>query len=274
MRSRSVAVLFVALVMAGLAALLTHNWLQARPVASTVVAASTSLSFGAELTNDNLVLIEWPAGQLPHGAFATKQELLKDGSRYVLTPVERNEPILVSKITGAGQRGSLSALLDDDMRAVTLRVDDVRGVAGFVLPGDRVDVVLIRTNGVSEEKSYAEVIVQNVKVLAVDQKANERPDKNNVVAKAVTLSVNSDDAQKILLATNIGRLSLTLRQAGGKVHDKLRRITERDLSTARPVPAAPAAPAAPAPAPVSRDATVVIIHGLKSQEYSVSQDQR
>jgi pilus assembly protein CpaB len=272
MRSRSVVVLFVALVMAGLAALLTHNWLQARPVASTVVVASASLGFGTELTNDNLALIDWPAGQLPQGAFATKQALLKDGSRYVLTSVERNEPILVSKVTGAGQRGSLSALLDDGMRAVTLRVDDVRGVAGFVLPGDRVDVVLIRTAGASEDKSYAEVIVQNVKVLAVDQKANERPDKNNVVAKAVTLAVNSDDAQKILLATNIGKLSLTLRQAGVKGQEALRRITERDLSTAKPQPAATAA--APAPAPVSRDATVVIIHGLKSQEYSVSQDQR
>jgi pilus assembly protein CpaB len=273
MRSRSVAVLIAALFMAGLAALLTHNWLQARPVARTVVAAASSLPFGTELTNDNLTLIEWSAGQLPQGAFATKEALLKDGSRYILTPVERNEPILVSKVTGAGQRGSLSALLDDGMRAVTVRVDDVRGVAGFVLPSDRVDVVLIRTNGAADDKSYAEVIVQNVKVLAVDQKANERPDKTNVVAKAVTLAVDSDDAQRILLATNIGKLSLTLRQAGVKGHEALRRITERDLSAVKAMPQ-PATVAAPAPAPVSRDATVVIIHGLKSQEYSVSQDQR
>jgi pilus assembly protein CpaB len=280
MRNTSITVLIASLVMAALAALLVHNWLQARPSTGTIVVAAKGLSFGTELTTDNILTIEWPAGKLPKGAFTTKQALLKAGGRYVLTSMEPNEPVLESKITGPGQRGALSALLEGDMRAVTVRVDDVRGVAGFVLPGDRVDVVLIRTHG-TDGKSYADVIVQNVKVLAVDQKANEKPDKANVVAKAVTVAVNSEDAQKILLATNIGKLSLTLRQAGAHSQEMVRRITESDLSVASAPPPPPAetkvANAAPAPSPppppVSRNATVTIIHGLKSQEYSVSQEE-
>ena len=90
--------------------------------------------------------IAWASNKIPEGAFATRAALFKEGRRVVLTPMERSELILKQKITGPGQRASLSALLEEGKRAVTVRVDDVRGVAGFVLPGDRVDVVLIRTN--------------------------------------------------------------------------------------------------------------------------------
>jgi pilus assembly protein CpaB len=279
MRKTSVAILVVALVMGLSAVVLAHNWIQARSgggvATQKIVVATSALSFGTELTKDNTTEIDWPAGQRPAGSFASEKSLLKDGSRVVLTPIERNEPILASKITGPGQRGSLSNLLKNDMRAVTVRVDDVRGVAGFILPGDRVDVVLIRTDGTQGAKSYADVIVQNVKVLAVDQKANERPNKANVVARAVTLAVNSEDAQKILLATNIGRISLTLRESGQTGQEAIRRITEHDLVMADAVPPpkpteVKAAPAAkPAPRPVVRNQTVLILHGMKPQEYTV-----
>src|SRR5436309_2951169 len=123
-------------------------------------------------------------------AVITSNELFKDGRRVVLAPMQRNELVLKTKVTGPGQRASLSALLDQGKRAVTVRVDDVRGVAGFVLPGDRVDVVLIRNvagpSGSAE--NISDVLLQHVKVLAVDQLVNERQE-TPTIAKAVTLEV-------------------------------------------------------------------------------------
>jgi pilus assembly protein CpaB len=158
-----------------------------------------------------------------------------------------------------------------------VRVDDVRGVAGFIRPNDRVDVVLIRTEGNSSGSSYSDLILQRVKVLAVDQLTGER-NEQATVAKAVTLEVTAVEAQKVLLATNIGKLSLILRQAGAGSPEANRRVTERDLAQAEfPAPsqtkvvAEPPPPAA-VPARRSNTATVSIVRGLKHEEYTVMQD--
>ncbi len=116
-----------------------------KPVATqTIVVASKALRFGNELGAMSLREIAWPEDAVPAGAFAKIADLTSSGRRVVLTAIEANEPILASKITGSGQRATLSATLGDGMKAVTIRVNDVEGVAGFVLPGDRVDVVLTR----------------------------------------------------------------------------------------------------------------------------------
>src|ERR1700693_142061 len=127
--------------MGGIAAFLARNWLLSHTQPSvaaenpgTIVVASAPLGFGVALTESNIVEIPWASSSLPEGAFATKQDLLKDGRRVVLSQLDRNEPVLRSKVTAPGERGSLSALLDENKRAVTVRVDDVRGVAGFILP--------------------------------------------------------------------------------------------------------------------------------------------
>src|SRR5262249_8057261 len=233
----------------------------------TVVVAAVPLGFGTTLTNENLTEIPWASGQVPEGAYATRNELLKDGRRVALAPLQRNELILKTKITGPGQRASLSALLDEGKRAVTVRVDDVRGVAGFVLPGDRVDVVLIRNRGPSgAAENISDVLLQHVKVLAVDQLANERQE-TPTVARAVTLEVDTEQAQKILLATDVGKLALILRQAGESNPAIAKRVTERDLARAEPV-AAPA-PVVPAPPKRSDSTTVTIIRNMKREEYSV-----
>src|SRR6187455_494941 len=214
MRRGNIFILLIAIVMGGIAAFMARNWITAQatvqPAApmGTMVVAAAPLTFGTVLTRENTAEISWSAGRLPEGAYATKEALLKDGKRAVLAPVARDEPILKNKITGPGQRASLSALLDEGKRAVTVRVDDVRGVAGFVLPGDRVDVVLIRTlpRPSGPPESVSDVLLQHVKVLAIDQLLNERQEAPTV-AKAVTLEVETDQAQKVLLATNIGKLS-------------------------------------------------------------------
>src|SRR5262249_23405200 len=143
-----------------------------------------------------------------------------------------NEPILASKITGPGQRATLSASLSDGMKAVTIRVNDVEGVAGFVLPGDRVDVAFTRqkdNNG--RERSSTDVVLQNVRVLAIDQIADERNDKPSL-ARAVTLEVDTGSAQKIALAASVGTLSLMLRKAGEATIGATRAVTLSELSGA------------------------------------------
>jgi pilus assembly protein CpaB len=272
MRKGNALILVLAVLMGLGAASLARDWInrQARALpaapANTVLTAAIRVGFGTELTRDNVVEIPWAAAKIPEGAFSTKEELFKDGRRVVLTPMDRSELILAGKITGPGQRASLSALLTPGHKAVTVRVDDVRGVAGFVLPGDRVDVVFIRESraGGNANENSSDVLVQHVKVLAVDQLANERQEQATV-AKAVTLEVTTEQAQKILLASNIGRLSLVLRQAGQGEAESARRITDSDLGLPPRVPAPPSTPVAAAP----QSATVDIVRGTKRESYSV-----
>jgi len=267
-----------------LAAFLARQWLESHSRTATdvdtkgsIVVAKSPLAFGAEITADNVVEIPWAATSLPEGAFATRQELMKDGRRVVLAAFDRNEPVLRSKITGPGQRGSLSSLLQEGKRAVAVRVDDIRGVAGFIVPGDFVDIVLIRAEEGSRRENYSEMLLQQVKVLAIDQLASERQEQPTV-AKAVTLEVTPEQAQKVLLATNIGKLSLILRQPGEVASQPGRRLTERDLGDGGPKPvAAPVFAAPPADPPITRvlrpaSVLVAVVHGMKREEYSVRQE--
>src|SRR5438128_3886325 len=201
---------------------------QKKPAATqTVVVATKPLRFGNELSSSSLREISWPEEAIPAGAFRTISDIVNAGGRrVVLSSIEANEPVLSTKITGPGQRATLSATLQDGMRAVTIRVNDVEGVAGFVLPGDRVDVALTRQT--DKNTATTDVVLQNTRVLAIDQTADERNDKPSV-AKAVTLEVDTGAAQKLALAASIGTLSLMLRKAGEVVVDPTRRISLSDL---------------------------------------------
>jgi len=184
--------------------------------------------------------------------------------------------VLRSKITGPGQRASLSLLLQEGKRAVTVRVDDVRGVAGFILPGDFVDVVLIAEDAATRRESYSEILLQNLKVLAVDQLASERQEQPTI-PKAVTLEVTPEQAQKILLATNIGRLSLTLRRLADINVASSRRVTVQDLGQFDGKKVIERVEAPPPPPPVvaveepppSATVTVTIVRNMKREDYTV-----
>ena len=177
----------------------------------------------------------------------------------MLSPIEANEPILGWKVTGPGQRATLSAMLRDGLKAVTIRVNDVEGVAGFVLPGDYVDVALTRQN--EKTAATSDVILQSVRVLAIDQTADERTDKP-AVAKAVTLEVDTVGAQKVSLAASIGTMSLILRKAGEANAEFTRRISATDLS-------APSAPVAK-DIPVNTNVTTVsVTRAANRQDYRV-----
>lgn len=201
---------------------------QKKPLTTnTIVVAAQRLPFGIELAREHLREVPWPSEAMPQGAFATVNALLSSGKRVVLAPLEPEEPVLAVKITGPGQRATLSAIVGDGMKAVSVRVNDVEGVGGFVLPGDRVDVVLTRQ--IEKGNATTEVVLQNARVLAVDQSADDRASKA-AVAKAVTLEVDTLGAQKIWLAASVGSLSLLLRKAGELSSETTRRVTLDDLS--------------------------------------------
>lgn len=246
MRLGSILMTLAALGLAVTAGVLAQTWLEQQrgtvePVVversvptAKVVIATQPLRFGAELNVSNIREVEWPANSLPAGVFNSVAELTKSvDRRVVLSAIEPNEPILKWKITGPGQRASLSALIGPDMKAVTIRVNDVNGIAGFVLPGDRVDVMLTRTEVDQEvrtrKKQYNDIVLQNVRVLGVDQLADDRSEQP-VVVKAVTLEVNTFDAQRLTLSSNVGTLSLALRSAGATAKVDTKRVTTDDLS--------------------------------------------
>jgi pilus assembly protein CpaB len=177
-----------------------------------VITASKPIGLGQPLTADVLRAQPWPEGAAPPGAFRTIAELTAGGPRYALAPIVANEVILPRRISGAGGRVTLAAAIRAGMRASTMRVDDVMGVAGFVLPGDFVDVIVTRRSGDQTSAMRSDVLVEAVRVLAVDQIANEV--KNDpVVAKAATIEVTPAQAQKLALAGQVGTLSLALRSA-------------------------------------------------------------
>ncbi|MBX6327387.1 MAG: Flp pilus assembly protein CpaB [Pseudolabrys sp.] len=199
-----------------------------KPVATqTIVVAKQPLRFGTELTASMLQEVPWPSKSVPAGAFAKIADLLSGGRRVVLTAIEPNEPVLALKITGPGERATLSALVHKGMKAVTIRVNDVDGVGGFVMPGDHVDVVMTRQ--LDKGSAVSEVVLQNTRVLAIDQNADERIGKATV-AKSVTLEVDTVQAQKLWLAASVGTLSLLLRKAGETAQIKTRKITLNDLN--------------------------------------------
>ena len=284
MRTSTVTILAVAIAMGGSAAYLTRNWLKDQTRASaavqpagTIVVAAESLAYGTAMTPDNIVEIPWFSNTLPEGAFAVKDDLLSGGRRVVLSPLKRGEVVLRSRITGPGQRASLASLLDEGKRAVTVSVDDVRGVAGFVLPGDFVDIVIIADDGSPKRQSYSDILLEHVKVLAIDQVASEG-EGQPTVAKAVTVEVTKEQAQKILLATNIGKLSLILARPVESKPDPNRRVSEKDIGRTNPEPMRPPPPPPPTPvvaAPVvpSNTVKITVVRNGETKQYEVQRSE-
>jgi pilus assembly protein CpaB len=281
MRLQSLVMLGLAIVFGGLSMLAGQRWLsrqaalqqpqvitvteQSKIPMTTVVVAAQALRYGDEITGRNTKEVSWPADSAPPGVFRTGAELLKDNERrVVLATIEPNEPILPTKITGPGQRGTLSAVLEDGMGAVTIQVNEVIGLAGFVLPGDRVDVLLTRHDSggdggqaaANQNNSFTDVVLQNTRVLAVGQTADERANKPTIVS-AVTIEVGPVGAQKIALASKAGVLSLMLRKAGETAARPGRRVALGELGQGADTGLA------------SQTVTVRVARGMERKEYAV-----
>ncbi|MBV8793555.1 MAG: Flp pilus assembly protein CpaB [Hyphomicrobiales bacterium] len=245
-------ILVVAVSLGGAAAFLARSWLQSHSAyanaqrTASILVANDTLAFGAPIRANDVRQVDWPAQSRPEGAFANFAELTKDGRRITLSPFVRDEPIIASKVSAPDQRASLSTVIEKGKRAVTVAVDDVRGVAGFIFPGDFVDVALTRTDNSMGPQNFSEVILQHVKVLAIDQMAGQRQE-HPTVAKAVTVEVDPEQALRILLAANVGKLSLILRQPAEVALAPDAKITDHDLFGGDEAQAAlPAAQAQPA----------------------------
>lgn len=249
----------------------------------TIVVANAPLRYGMQIDRAQLSEIPWPQDSLPQGAFTTIGSLLDEGSRVVLSPIEINEPVLLTKLSGPNGRATLSNMLSPGMRAVTIRTDEIAGVGGFVTPGDRVDVVLTRDAGEIQEVAKnaqgaagstitSEIVVSDAKVLSVGQGADERQTAPQV-ANSVTLEVTTDGAQKVALARTVGTLSLSLRSANedGAGKDGLTTISSFGGSVASNVQAAAGSlfDAATKEPEKPKFKTIIVTRGTQAEEYKV-----
>ena len=239
MRGSTVVMLLIALVFGAGAVFFANIWLSSqssRPAqvattastveTSTIVVAARDLSFGQPLNAEVLREIPWPKSSIPDGAFAKITELTADGRHVVLTSISPNEPVLKWKISGAGARASLSAIVGAGMRAVAIRINEVVGVGGFILPGDHVDVLYTRGGG--DGGSSTDILIQNVRVLAIERVADQKKSEP-IMGNVATVEVTTLDAQKIALAQTTGSLSLTLRSAGSIDQAPAQRVVEQEL---------------------------------------------
>lgn len=233
-----------------------------------VAVASQELAFGTALNSENVRLVSWPANSVPQGAFNDLSTI--EPGQVAIRPIAIGEPILQSRISG---RASLSANLPPDMRAVSIPLNQVSGVAGFVLPGDVVDVMLTR-----DETTV--VLLENVPVLAIDRRSNEQETEPAVVDTA-TLQVDPISAQRLTLARQVGTLSLALRNVENQEVGPRPRITVSNLGYFRgppdrvrvesaPPPRRSSSSASSPPARPSRSGPqMTIVRGTEATDYEV-----
>lgn len=210
MNGRFIIMLVIALIFAALAAFIAKTWLSKqvttkKAITTPVVMAATEIPFGVKLEEVHLKIIDWPGKNLPEGYFSRVEDLIGKISKNSFYSGE-----IITKQRVADHLGgsTLSSLISEKHRAISIRVNDVVGVAGFVLPGNRVDILAIKRSGRSDAK--ARTILENIKVLAVDQEAS--PDKEKpAVVRAVTLELKPEQAETIAEAMQEGKIQLTLR---------------------------------------------------------------
>jgi len=243
------------------------------PTSSVLVAAS-DLQIGQELKQEDLRSIQWPSNAVPAGSFSKPEDLI---GRGLIMPVMTNEPFLPAKLASKEAGAGLPPVIPEGQRALSVRVNDVVGVAGYVLPGTRVDVVATMNPTQNQTDITSKVILTNVQVVAAGTKI-EQDDKNKPIQVAVvTLLVNPDEAEKLTLASTEGKIQLALRNPLDKTAPQTNGIRPAPLMSGGPVrrvASAPAprqqqaaAPPAPAPAP-----TVEIIRGDKRAQEVVAQE--
>ncbi|QOQ84311.1 MULTISPECIES: Flp pilus assembly protein CpaB [Comamonas] len=269
--------LFILAALASLAAAVyAANWVAQRGSidADKVVVAATDIPLGGKILPNMLNTVDWPRGSIPDGAFHDMQQLQ---DRVVKVGVLRGEAVLEGKLAPVGTKGGLAAVIAPGKRAMTVRVNDVVGVAGFALPGNYVDVVVNaqqEQNGKTEEsRQISKTVLENVLVLAVAQEADRDETKPKVVS-AVTLELSPEDAEKLDLARSVGTLSLVLRNQIDKDPTSTAGITKHQLfGTPEPTPApvkvaATAKPAMqrakPAPQPSTATCVEVIQGGART----------
>lgn len=213
--TRAVVMVSVSVAVAVAAVYWASQWVRSQATVSTgkVVVAKTDIELGSRLNTIMLKVADWPKGSVPEGA-VSDPEKIKD--RVVKITVLAGEPVLESKLAPVGTKGGLSAVIAEGKRAMTVRVNDVVGVAGFALPGNYVDIVVNTeedTGKLSDgrTKSISKIVLDHILVLAVAQESSVREEGKPKVVNAVTLEVTPEQAEQLDLARSVGQLSLVLR---------------------------------------------------------------
>ncbi|PWF55187.1 Flp pilus assembly protein CpaB [Massilia glaciei] len=261
---RALIMMGVAVLLGLVAVLLASRWLitQSAANSSQIVVAATDATLGQRLTLDMLKLSDWPADNLPKGASTDMKAF--DG-RVLNASVQRGDPLSEAKLAPLGTLGGLSALITEGKRAITVRVNDVIGVAGFALPGNYVDIIVHTereetaqdgNSGHRVDRHISKIVLERILVLAVAQEVS-RDDTKPRVVNAVTLEVTPEQAEQLDLARGVGSLSLALRNQVDPNSTPTEGATKRSLLF-EDKPAAPvvAVAAAPKPAPRARRAVV------------------
>jgi len=228
--TRTWVILSVAIISGLLAVLLAGRWLdrQSHSDITQVVVARTEISLGQRLAPEMLKLVDWPKNSLPPGAHLSIEKL--DG-RVLKAGLQRGEPVLEAKLAPQGTQGGLSAVISEGKRAITVRVNDVIGVAGFALPGNYVDIIVnTQKDGerVNHDQNISKIVLEKILVLAVAQEVSRDETRPRVV-NAVTLEVTPEEAEKIDLARSVGSLSLVLRNQVDPNPIRTAGITKNDL---------------------------------------------
>jgi pilus assembly protein CpaB len=279
---RTIVVMTIATIMAALASMGVYSLIKRIPVreievAHTFVAVAThSLPTGSRVTDKDVKLVAWPSSSPVTGGFSTTKDVLNRG---LITAVGENEPLTESKLAPIGSGAGLPPSIPPGMRAMSVKVDEVIGVAGFVVPGTRVDLlVTLRGNGTDETMSRT--VISNVLVLTAGTRLDQQQAKDGQPqpSSVVTLAVSPNDAERIALASSEGRISLALRNPldveptdtpgikvtrlmKGTAPEAAPEVKPRIVAARRPVVAP-----APAPAPVHSIYTVETIRAAKRGE--------
>lgn len=276
---RTWIVLFIAVAVAGLASFAVYRAVQRMPVRQVEVAsvhmlvAARNLPMGTRLTKDDVRLVPWPSRHQVQGGFTKIDAAVNRG---LIVNVSENEPLTEAKMAPVAAGAGLSPIIPAGMRAVSVKVNDVIGVAGFVVPGSRVDVLVTMKGSGDRDESMARTVVSNVQVLTAGTKYDQEKGKDGkpMPASVVTLMVAPSDAERIALATNEGKISLTLRNPLDVDPTVTNGIRTAAL-LGSPAPPAPvvatarrraAAPPPPAPPVVSSVYTIETIRAAKRGE--------
>jgi pilus assembly protein CpaB len=253
--ARALTMMAFAVILAFVAVIVAARWINAQASGNTnkVAVALLDISLGARIAPEMVRMVDWPANALPPGAFSDPKLL---DARVTRTSIQHGEPIMESKLAPPGTQGGLSAVVGEGKRAMTVRVNDVVGVAGFALPGNYVDILVntqdeLAKNASGRDPSISKIVLERILVLAIAQESS-RDDTKPKVVNAVTLELTPDQAEKLDLARSVGTLSLVLRN---QIEDKpvntegATKTSLLDTKVAAQVPA-------PAPRPVVRHRVV------------------
>jgi pilus assembly protein CpaB len=216
-RKRVFFVLLLAIASGLLAGYSVMQYLQERPTAliaseprrnsEPVVIVTRNVGLGEVLREEDLRVIDWPAGMVPQGYASATNEVI---GRGVLSDIRMNEPVLDAKLADVGMGGGLPPLIPTGMRALSVRVDEVIGVAGFVTPQTRVDVILTM-NPIGSNDPVSKVILQNIQALAAGQEIQRNEEGEPMLVTVVTVLVTLEEAEKLVLAANQGQIQMALR---------------------------------------------------------------